>query len=79
MHMVRAVRVCEGDITEEIKAANGQRLRTTTREGKTHMRQLADMLEASDAVMRHKVMTGKVCSEHTVQVEGHVGLDANCQ
>ena len=57
--MVRAGRVCEGDITEETNATNGQRLRTTMREGKAHMRQLADMLEASDAVMRHDVMKGK--------------------
>ena len=53
VHIVRAGRVCEGDVTDEIKAANGQRLRTTMPEGEAHVRQLSDMLEASDEVMRH--------------------------
>ena len=62
VHMVRAGRVCEGDITDEIKAAIGQRLRTMMREGKAHMRQLSEMLEASDAVMRHTIMKGRTVS-----------------
>ena len=60
--MVREGRVCKGDITEEIKAANRQRLQTTMREGKAHLRQLAEMLESSDTVMRHKVMKGQAVS-----------------
>ena len=60
--MMRAGRVCEGDIAEEIKRANKELVRTTMREGKAHMRQLSEMLEASDEVMRHKVMKGRAVS-----------------
>ena len=38
VHMVRAGRVCEGDIPDEIKTANRQLMRTTMKEGKVHMR-----------------------------------------
>ena len=62
VHMMRAGRVCEGDIAEEIKRANKELVRTTMREGKAHMRQLSEMLEASDEVMRHKVMKGRAVS-----------------
>ena len=61
VHMVRVGRVCEGDTTEEIKAANGQRLRTTMREGKAHMRQLADMLEEEGSEVAGAVPPGTYC------------------
>ena len=77
VHMMRAGRVCEGDIAEEMKRANKELVRTTTREGKAHMRQLSEMLEASDEVMRHKVMKGRSVSEYEIQGKGNVGLDAD--
>ena len=54
--------MCEGDVTDEIKAANRQLLRKTMREGKARVRQLSEMLEASDEGMRHKIMKGRSVS-----------------
>ena len=62
VHMVREGKVCEGDITEELKEANRQRVRAEMRAGKAHMRQLTEMLDCSDKVWRHGVMRGKTLS-----------------
>ena len=62
VHMVREGKVCEGDITEELKEANRQRVRKQMREGKAHMRQLTKMLDCSDKVWRQGVMRGKPLS-----------------
>ena len=69
--MVREGRVCEGDITKETKAANRQRLRTTMREGKAHMRQLADNYAGEQQHSDETQGNEGEDSEHAVQ--GHCG------
>ena len=69
VHMVQGGKVCEGDITEELKEVNRQRVQTEMREGKAHTQHLMEMLDNNNnKVWRHGVMWGRaLCMRYKVR------------